>query len=194
MEVKVNGQRYRVINANYEDADGTGITLEKMADFPKEEVEPTVEPKVEEVTQGQEYARTDPGDVYDLNIRDGVEQPKFEEEAREVAEQIAQEDTVDRTTVDGHYSYNRILKRMVDSYAPVETPVEAPAPAVVEEAPVAVDAPPAEVEEPTTEVVEEPTEPTVEVEVEEVPAVEEVAPEEEKFEELELPEEEEKKQ
>lgn len=64
----------------------------------------------------QEYARNNPGEVYHIEVRDGAEQDKFENEAVETENQIAEENAVDRTTPEGRYSNNRIFNRMIDEF------------------------------------------------------------------------------
>lgn len=104
------------------------------------------------LTDAPEMARTNPGDVYNIEVRDTVEQQKFEGEAAETASNIAAENAIDGTTVPG--KFNRILQRMQAApIAPVETPAEAP---------VALETPVEEVKE----------EAPVEEKAEEVPAEE----------------------
>jgi hypothetical protein len=130
---------------------------------------PAIEKKV---TDAPEMARTNPGDVYDIPVRDTVEVDKFNAEATETANQIAAEDAIDGTTPEGRV--NRILNRIKSAPVATETPAVEEAP-VVEEAP-ATDAP---AEEATPAVEEAPVEETP---VEETPAVEEVPAEDAKCE------------
>jgi len=171
--VNYKGASYKVVDANYNDEIGAGIILEKEAALEDEKVEDVVPAekcevcdnesctceKVEEaleapvvekkVTDAPEMARTNPGDIYDIEVRDTVEVQKFEGEAAETASNIAAENAIDGTTPEG--KVNRILQRIK------ATPV-VPA---IEEAPV--------VEEVKEEVlaVEEVKEETI---VEEIPA------------------------
>lgn len=106
-------------------------------------------------TDSPERARVDPGSVYDMDARD-AEQAKFEGEANATVNAIAQEDGVDRTTVDGHYTWNKLINNIVNDTELVGEPAVAPA----TEAPVAEEAPATEevepaVEEQAEEVVEE---------------------------------------
>lgn len=129
----------------------------------------------QKVTDSAEFARVDPGSVYDIgDVRDSVEPAKFNGEANETAQQIAQENSVDRSVMENR-TPNRIFNRMMNDFQTQQPATEAPveededlkeldlpdeeAPAV-EEAPVAEEAPAVE-----EEVVEE--EAPVEEEVEE---------------------------
>jgi len=149
--VNYKGASYKVVDANYNDEIGAGIILEKEAALEDEKVEEALEAPVVEkkVTDAPEMARTNPGDIYDIEVRDTVEVQKFEGEAAETASNIAAENAIDGTTPEG--KVNRILQRIK------ATPV-VPA---IEEAPV--------VEEVKEEVlaVEEVKEETI---VEEIPA------------------------
>lgn len=168
-EITYNGLSYKVVDANYKDEIGSGVVLEKIAaveeEVPAEKCEKcgnetcTCEAPAEEapamemapvaekkVTDAPEMARTNPGDVYHMEVRDTVEQQKFEGEAAETASNIAAEDAIDGTTPAG--KVNRILQRMqaptpmatpVAEEAPVEEPVKEEAPA--EEVPVTEEAP-----------------------------------------------------
>lgn len=161
------GASYKVVDANYNDEVGAGVVLEKVAAMEEEKVEEipaekcekcgnepcTCETEVEEVapatpiapaekkvTDAPEMARTNPGDVYHIEVRDTVEQQKFESEAAETASNIAAEDAIDGTTVPG--KFNRILQRMQAAPVAIETPVaeeapiETPIEEVKEEAPI----------------------------------------------------------
>lgn len=63
------------------------------------------------VTDAPEMARTNPGDVYHIEVRDTVELDKAKGEAAETAGNIAGEDAIDVTTPEGRQ--NRILQKMV---------------------------------------------------------------------------------
>ncbi|MFW6015065.1 MAG: hypothetical protein ACOCRK_01355 [bacterium] len=71
--------------------------------------------------KSQEYHRTDPGHVYHMEVRDDVEQPAFEDAARQTEQQIAEENSIDKTTPEGRYSNNRVFNRMMEGF---EGPVE----------------------------------------------------------------------
>jgi hypothetical protein len=193
-EVTYKNQAYKLIDANFEDELGRGVVLEALAEVVtaglEEEVpaeEPAVEPAVEEIAPatgdatdpmtmemggqvapsagaGQEYHYTNPGDVYHIEVRDTSEVQGFQGAAAATEQQIAQENSVDRTTVDGRY--NRIFDRMMSDFQAGGMPAEE-APAVEEEAPVVEEEAP--VEEQAVEEV-----PATEVPAEE-PAAEEVA-------------------
>ena len=64
----------------------------------------------------QEYARKDPGDVYmPVDVRDDVEKPKFESEAQETEDEIKDEDSIDKTTMENHYTKFPRLRHEDDS-------------------------------------------------------------------------------
>jgi len=136
-DVKLNNINYKVVNASFEDEKGLGLLLEKSTcpECNKEECE-CKKSKIAMVAQ--EYAHTDPGNIYHMEVRDAVEQPKFEQAAAETAQAIAVEDSIDGTS--GGNKPNRILLKAQEIMTPApvieEAPVEeVPAP-VVEEAPV----------------------------------------------------------
>ena len=160
--VKLDKVNYKVINASFEDDNGLGILLEKTTcpECSKEECE-CKKSKVAMVAQ--EYAHMDPGNVYHIEVRDDVEQPKFEQSAIETAQAIAQEDSIDGTG--GGNKPNRILNKAKEIMTPVmvEEPVIEE---VVEEVPVEKE----EVEVPVAETTEEVIEETDEDSDEEVKA------------------------
>lgn len=170
--VKYKGFKWKVVDASFKDDKGAGIVMEKVAGI-----------DTKPLTAPAERAMTDPGAVYDYNVRE-VEQGEFEQAAQQTSEQIAKEDATDHcTTPDARYKNPALMDAEV---APV---VEAPVDEIVEEAPVAVDEAPAE--EVAEEVAEEEEIPAVE-ETEEAPAEEaaEEAPVEEATEETPVVEEE----
>ena len=126
--VKLDKVNYKVINASFEDDKGLGILLEKTTcpECSKEECE-CKKSKVAMVAQ--EYAHMDPGNVYHIEVRDDVEQPKFEQSAIETAQAIAQEDSIDGTS--GGNKPNRILNKAKEIMTPVM--VEEPTVEEVEE-------------------------------------------------------------
>ena len=154
--------------------DGTETTAALVEEeLPEEPVEaPVAVPGMtKKVTDAPERARNEVIDNYDIEVRDSVEVPKFNEEAVATEQAIAAEDAVDRTSVENHYTWNqnRIVDQMVTDLtgltAPTEeAPVDAPVDEFAEE-----DLPDENaVEEVSDEVVEEPTEETVDEHAEEV--------------------------
>ena len=154
--VKYKNIKWKVVNASYKDAKGSGVVLKKIAGI---DTKPLTSPETR--------ARKDPGDVYDYNVRETSEIPDFEEAARNTEEQIAKEDAVDHDTTPAARYQNDVLKDapaveapISDEEAPVvedeateEAPVEdAPANESPAEEPAAEDAP---AEEATEEVAEE---------------------------------------
>lgn len=134
-KVKYNGFMWEVIDTNFKDAAGEGIILKKIAEISSKKV-----------TDPAEYARTDPGDVYDYEVRDSYEVPELNETAANTESRISQENAVDRTTPAGRATnpytaftqevmteVNEIAEETPTEEAPVvkETPVEE---SVVEEA------------------------------------------------------------
>lgn len=97
------------------------------------EVDVPVAPGGKKVTDAPERARNEMVGDYDIEVRDSVEVPKFNEEAVATEQAIAAEDAVDRTTVENHYTWNqnRIVDQMVTDLtgltAPTDAPAEAPA-------------------------------------------------------------------
>lgn len=85
--VKYKNIKWKVVNASYKDAKGSGVVLKKIAGI---DTKPLTSPETR--------ARKDPGDVYDYNVRETSEIPDFEEAARNTEEQIAKEDAVDHDT------------------------------------------------------------------------------------------------
>lgn len=191
-EVLYNNESYKVVNANFSDEIGSGVVLEKISKVTEAELDGEVLPAEMSMEMGTDVAPTTPAGqkkVTDapekavqpdqgnaglhIEVRDTVEVDKFNEEAIETENQIAQENAIDRTVPEG--KYNRILQRMQSMPVVEEAPVEE---TVVEEVPVeevAVEETPVE-EFPVEEVVEE-TPVVEEAPVEEVPA-EEVSVEE----------------
>ena len=143
--VKYKNIKWKVVNASYKDAKGSGVVLKKIAGI---DTKPLTSPETR--------ARKDPGDVYDYNVRETSEIPDFEEAARNTEEQIAKEDAVDHDTTPAARYQNDVLKDAPAVEAPIsdeEAPVEdAPANESPAEEPAAEDAP---AEEATEEVTEE---------------------------------------
>ena len=136
-------------------------------------------PGTKKVTDAPERARNEVVDSYDIEVRDSIEVPTFQEEAVATEQAIAAEDAVDRTTVENHYTWNqnRIIDQMVTDMTGLTAPAEeAPAEFAEEELP--VDASEEAPAEEAPEAVEEEVAPEEEVPEEEVP--EEVSEEEKK--------------
>lgn len=113
----------------------------------------------QKVTDSPERARTNPGDIYDIgDVRDQVEPAKFDGEAKATEQQIAQENSVDRTVMENR-TPNRIFNRMMTDFHS-QPPV------------------PTAAEEEDLKELDLPNEDAVETPVEEAPMVEEVPAEE----------------
>ena len=114
--VKMDNVNYKVVNASFEDESGKGILLEKSLcpECNKDECE-CKKSKIAMVAQ--EYARTDPGNVYHIEVRDTVEQQKFQDAAMETEQAIAMEDSIDGTS--GATRPNRILEKAKAIMTPV---------------------------------------------------------------------------
>ena len=106
---------------------------EEVAVDPTASADVPVAPGGKKVTDAPERARNEMVGDYDIEVRDSVEVPKFNEEAVATEQAIAAEDAVDRTTVENHYTWNqnRIVDQMVTDLtgltAPTDAPAEAPA-------------------------------------------------------------------
>ena len=85
--VKYNGAFCKVVNAEFEDEIGKGVVIEKI---------------------GQEYARFNPGNVYDIDAAI-AEENAYTTSAKSTAEQIIREDTIDGTK-----GSNRPMRRRFD--------------------------------------------------------------------------------
>lgn len=165
LEKAVNGEtvKYRnfiwkIINASYKDAHGPGVVLEKVSAISEKKL-----------TDPQDYARTDPGDVYDYEVRDSYEVPELQETAAQTEVSIAQENAVDRTTPAGRATNPYKAEENIFSEV-VEESIEEAKEEVAEE-PAVEEAQPEATEEPAKEVAEEATEEVkAEAEETEVPA------------------------
>ena len=114
--INYNGKQYKVADLDYVDDKGKGAVLDEVG---YGEGIPATDPMsiamgapVMNFTEGmkpQEYSRTDPGSIYDVPVEEN-----YEDAAAETAKQIADENAVDRTTVENHYKDTRT----------VETPAE----------------------------------------------------------------------
>ena len=118
-----------------------------------------VGPGQKKVTDAPYHPTTDPGDAYNIEVRDTTEVSDAQASAAETEQAIAAEDAVDRTNVSGHYTWNqnRILDRMVTDLTGVQPPAAEEAP-VTEEAPVAEEMPATEEVKDESSVDEGPTE------------------------------------
>jgi hypothetical protein len=85
--VKYRNKKWKVVNASYKDAMGSGVVL----------------------ASAEERAYTNPGNVYDYNVRETTEIPDFEAAASETAEQIARENAVDHCTTPAARYMNPVL-------------------------------------------------------------------------------------
>jgi hypothetical protein len=134
--VKYQNIKWKVVDASYKDAKGSGIVMKKIAGI---DTKPLTSPETR--------AYTDPGAVYDYNVRETTEIPDFEEAARQTEEQIAKEDAVDHdTTPAARYQNHALMGDEAPAMAP-ETEDVVPDAEVTEEAPADEDAPVVEEEE-----------------------------------------------
>lgn len=107
--VKYRNKKWKVVNASYKDAIGSGVVL----------------------ASAEQRAYTDPGNVYDYNVRETTEIPDFEAAAQATAEQIAREDAVDHcTTPDARYVNPVLVGNVVADE--LRSKMEEPIPAVTE--------------------------------------------------------------
>ena len=107
--VKYRNKKWKVVNASYKDAMGSGVVL----------------------ASAEQRAYTDPGNVYDYNVRETTEIPDFEAAAQATAEQIAREDAVDHcTTPDARYVNPVLIGNVVADE--LRSKMEEPIPAVTE--------------------------------------------------------------
>lgn len=107
--VKYRNKKWKVVNASYKDAMGSGVVL----------------------ASAEQRAYTDPGNVYDYNVRETTEIPDFEAAAQATAEQIAREDAVDHcTTPDARYVNPVLIGNVVADE--LRSKMEEPIPTVTE--------------------------------------------------------------
>ena len=107
--VKYRNKKWKVVNASYKDAMGSGVVL----------------------ASAEQRAYTDPGNVYDYNVRETTEIPDFEAAAQATAEKIAREDAVDHcTTPDARYVNPVLIGNVVADE--LRSKMEEPIPAVTE--------------------------------------------------------------
>jgi hypothetical protein len=108
--VEFNGETFTVKNANYSDEMGPGVVLEKSAAYEGLEQDPMGMAMGQSANgidtpsnQGQQYSRTNPGDIYQTYTND--EDAEYGQSSAAATEQeIAGEDSVDRTTVPGKFT------------------------------------------------------------------------------------------
>lgn len=182
--INFNGKLYKIADLDFTDDKGPGAVLNEVEDNAGEGagVEQTPGGEVslndpmsmkmgtpaapfETGQKSQEYARTNPGDVYHYEVAE-----TFEQAAAETAQQIEKERNFDRSTVPGHYTAPKDMGGATvapiitpEVVAPVITPEVVPEEVTEEEVP-EVDA------DLTIESTEEPKEKEEELE-EEVTAV-----------------------
>jgi len=166
-KVKYNGFMWEIIDTNFKDAAGEGIVLKKIAEISSKKV-----------TDPAEYARTDPGDVYDYEVRDSYEVPELNETAANTESRISQENAVDRTTPAGRATnpYTAFTQEIMTEVNEIDAPVEE---APVDETPVK-ETP---VEEAPVEETPAEEAPVEETPAEEAPVEDEGVPAEHDFEE-----------
>jgi hypothetical protein len=164
--VRYNNAKWRVVNASYKDALGTGVALERVAAI-----------DTKKLTDAPTRAYTDPGDVYDYDVREVSEIPDFQEAAAHTEQEIARDRAHDITTPAGRVTNPESIggNPFDDLAGPIGEE-----PAAVEELPPADEPAPAGefddiadelAEEPTDEPAEEPAgEPAEESEDEPAPA------------------------
>ena len=125
--ISYNGKQYKVADANFVDDKGEGAVLDEVGygeGIPENDpMSIAMGAPVINFTEGmkpQEYSRTNPGDIYDTSVEEN-----FEQTAVETANQIANENAVDRTIVENHYTDIRtkvpVEKTLVTTDTEVET-------------------------------------------------------------------------
>lgn len=136
--VRFKNKLYKIANAEYVDEVGPGVLLMEMGD-----TIPTTDPLsmamgtevtgVENLCNVEpEMARTNPGNVYDLEDVRQLEVEHAEEAARQTVEKINEENAVDRTTIPGHFSPEKNAETVVEETV-VEDVLEELVDEVVEE-------------------------------------------------------------
>lgn len=118
-KIRYKGNIWSLVKADYADAKGHGFVLKRIAAI-----------DTKPVTAPAERACTDPGNVYDYDVR-ATEQAKFEGEANETAQEIAREDAVDHSTTP---AARTVESPMAGASETVEA-VETTEPVVEDEAP-----------------------------------------------------------
>ena len=114
--VRYNGAKWRVVNAAYKDALGPGIALERVAAI-----------DTKNLTDPPTRAYTDPGDVYDYDVRDVSEIPDFQEAAARTEQEILRDRAHDITTPAGRVTNPEPVVNVFDDIAEEVVEVEEPA-------------------------------------------------------------------
>lgn len=162
-KIRYKGNIWSLVKADYSDAKGKGFVLQRVAAI-----------DTKPLTAPAERAYTDPGNVYDYDVRETSEVPEIQQTAEQTAQEIARENAVDHCTTPAA----RTVESPLANGGEVAPVVEGVVPA--EEAPVAEEEV-APVEESTEEApVEDGAEEVAPAEesVEETPAEEETSAEE----------------
>jgi len=164
-KIRYKGNIWSLVKADYADAKGRGFVLKRVAAI-----------DTKPVTAPAERACTDPGNVYDYDVR-ATEQAKFEGEANETAQEIAREDAVDHSTTPAARTVESPMVAAPDAVVePAEPVAEEGTPVEEEVAPVDEEV---ETEEDDFNFDDVDTEP-VETEEEEAPAEDKTDDEEDK--------------
>jgi len=155
-KVRYKNNLWTLVKSNYHDSKGYGSILKRIGAI-----------DTKPLTSPEQRAFTDPGNVYDYNVRETSEVPEMRETADQTAQEIARENAVDHCTTPNARTIESPLVSTpsAEPVAPVVEEAPADEAVVEEEAPVAEEAPAEEVveetveeEAPTEEVAEEPTE------------------------------------
>lgn len=144
-KVRYKGSIWSLVKSDYSDSKGKGFVLQRVAAI-----------DTKPVTAPAERACTDPGNVYDYDVRETSEVPELQQTAEQTAQEIARENAVDHSTTPAARTVESPLATApVVAEAPVETeevaPVEdetaveeVPAEEATEETPVETEEAPAE--------------------------------------------------
>ena len=141
-KIRYKGNIWSLVKADYADAKGRGFVLKRVAAI-----------DTKPVTAPAERACTDPGNVYDYDVR-ATEQAKFEGEANETAQEIAREDAVDHSTTPAARTVESPMVAapdVVDPVEPAEPVAEEEVAPAEEETPVEEEVAPADEEVETEE-------------------------------------------
>lgn len=137
-KIRYKGNIWSLVKADYSDAKGHGFVLKRIAAI-----------DTKPVTAPAERACTDPGNVYDYDVR-ATEQAKFEGEANETAQEIAREDAVDHSTTPAARTVESPMVGAPEAVETAEPVAEDEVAPVEEETPVEEEVAPAD-DEATTE-------------------------------------------
>jgi len=138
-KIRYKGNIWSLVKADYADAKGRGFVLKRVAAI-----------DTKPVTAPAERACTDPGNVYDYDVR-ATEQAKFEGEANETAQEIAREDAVDHSTTPAARTVESPMVAAPDVVEPAEPVAEEEVAPAEEETPVEEEVAPADEEVETEE-------------------------------------------